>query len=62
MIERHLGTHLVKLKSDTEGKYISSEFLKYLQEWGIQIEIGPAEHPQANLVSERFSLTIISKI
>lgn len=62
MMEKKLGVGIVKLKSDRGGEYTSTDFLEFLREAGIETERGPADRPQANSVSERFNLTILSKI
>lgn len=62
MIEKRMSTNIVKLKTDRGREYSSTIFLEYLQTCGIQIERGPADRPQANSVSERFNLTLLSKI
>lgn len=62
LMENRMGTKIIKLKSDRGGEYSSNEFLKFLQSHGILIKRGPADRTQANSVSERFNLTILSKI
>lgn len=42
MIEKQTQRSIVKLKTDRGGEYSSDEFIKYLQEEGIQVERGPA--------------------
>lgn len=62
MMEKRMGVEIVKLKSDRGGEYTSTNFLTYLREAGTEIEQGPADRPQANLVAKKFNLTILSKI
>lgn len=57
-----MGTEIVKLKSNRGGEYTSTKFLEYLKDSGVEVERGPDDRPQANSVSERFNLTILSKI
>lgn len=62
LMESRMNAKIVKLKSDRGGEYSSTEFMHYLSENGIQVERGPADRPQENSVSERFNLTLLSKI
>lgn len=62
MIEKQTQCLIVKLKSDRGGEYSCAEFVRYLQEEGIQVERGPAHCPMANGVAERFNRTLIGRI
>lgn len=51
MIEKQSHRSIIKLKSNRGGEYSLREFMKFLQEEGIQIERGPAHRPMANGVA-----------
>jgi transposase InsO family protein len=62
LMENKTGRKILKLKSDRGGEYSSTKFLDYLKQGGIEIERGPANRPMADSVSERYNLTLLSKM
>lgn len=62
LIERQTGRKIGKLKSNRGGEYSSTEFLTMLQRDGIEIELGPAQPPQANSISEWFFRTLLGRM
>lgn len=61
-IESNTGYKILKLKSDRGGEYSSSEFLAHLHDQAVDVERGPANRPEANLVSERFNRTLLGRL
>lgn len=62
MIEKQTKQSIVKLKTDRGGYDSSKEFIRYLQEEGIQTEQGPAQQPMENGVAKRFNSMLLSRI
>lgn len=62
LMANKLGVKIQKLKSDREGEYSSTSFLRFMREQGIEREKGPAQQPTADEVSERYFRTLLGKM
>ncbi|CAL8999643.1 unnamed protein product [Prunus brigantina] len=59
MIELQSGYKIKCLRSDRGGEFLSSEFNKYCEEFGIQRQLTVAYSPQQNGVVERKNITVV---
>ena len=53
LVEKQTGQHILMLRSDNGGEYVSNEFNAYLREHGIKREKSCGYSPQQNGVAER---------
>ncbi|CAL8095525.1 unnamed protein product [Prunus armeniaca] len=59
MTELQSGYKIKGLRSDRGGEFLSSEFNKYCEEFGIQRQLTVAYSPQPNRVAERKNITVV---
>lgn len=62
LVERQTGEKIGVLKTDWGGEYSSLDFLRFLEDEGIETERGPANRPPANSGSERFFRTLLGRM
>ena len=57
-----MGRNIKMLRSDRGGEYLSTEFLDYLKECGIVLQLTPPRTPQLNGVAERCNRTLLDMV
>jgi transposase InsO family protein len=60
--EKATGQHIVTLRTDGGGEYISGAFTSYLRKEGIQRQITPPHTPEHNGVAERMNRIIFGAV
>lgn len=58
---KHFGKHLLKLRSDNGGEYVSNELQQFCRDKGIKLEYTVPYSPQMNGVAERINRTSAEK-
>ena len=57
-----MGKSIKVLQSDREGEYLSTEFIRFLTEYGIISQLPPPEAPQLNGVPEKRNRTLLDMV
>ena len=62
MVERNTGRHVLTLRTDGGGEYLSREFSEYLQNQGIRHQQTIPRTPEQNGVAERMNRTLMESV
>ena len=61
-VKNQTGKSIKTLRSDRGGEYLSTEFIKFLKEYGITSQLTPPGTPQLNGASERRNHTLLDMV